>query len=390
VRLLCTITAYPPSVGGAQHHLHALLMHMRRTTPEVVTWWDRNRSDWLMGTTVRAPSHAVDERVDGIRVHRLGLAPGERLRALPPAAGYYLATGWASDRLARQIAPHLYGHVDRADVVHCVRVGREPLALASEAAARRAGRPFVFTPLHHPRWVQRRHRVYVDLYRRADRLIALTPSEREELVRLGASPDRVDVTGHGPLVADSSDADGFRSRHRIDGPMVLFLGQHFRYKGFQTLLEATPLVWRRFPDATFVFAGPPVGRSERAFRGSDPRVRRLGRVGLQEKTDALAACDVLCVPSTQESFGGVFTEAWSMGRPVVGGDLPAVRQVVDDGIDGFLVAPDPGEVAERLIWLLEHPARAAEMGEAGERKVKARWSWPALADATERIYAAVT
>jgi glycosyltransferase involved in cell wall biosynthesis len=389
MRLLCTITAYPPSTGGAQLHLHGLLTHMRRTTPEVVTWWDRNRSDWLMGTTVRAPAHATDDVIDGIPVHRLGLSAGERLRSVVPAAAYYLATPWASRRLARPLAERLAEPAARADVVHCVRVGREPLALASEGAARRAGRPFVFTPLHHPRWVRSRHRVYIDLYRRADAVIALTAAERHELVRLGAMPERVYVTGMGPFLADRADADAFRARHRIDGRVVLFLGQHFRYKGYRELLAAAPGVWRRHPDTTFVFAGPAVGRSERAFRDQDPRVRRLGRVDLQTKTDALAAADVLCVPSMQESFGGVFTEAWSLGRPVVGGDIPAVREVVDDGVDGFLVAQEPGAIAERLGWLLDHPRAAAAMGEAGERKVKERWSWPALAEATERIYAAV-
>ena len=148
-------------------------------------------------------------------------------------------------------------------------------------------------------------------------------------------------------------------------------------------------MWRRAPDTTFVFAGPAVGRSEDGFRHRDARIRRLGPVDLQTKTDALAACDVLCVPSTQESFGGVFTEAWTFGRPVVGGDVPAVREVIDDGCDGFVVAQQPAAVAERLLWLVEHPAEARRMGAAGRRKVAERFSWSALARATESIYGSV-
>jgi glycosyltransferase involved in cell wall biosynthesis len=389
IRLLCTITAYPPSTGGAQLYLHHLLMHSASVQPEVVSFWDRNRSDWLMGTTLCAAPHDLRYELDGVPVDRLGLGWAEKARAVPAVAGYYGATRRAAAALARPLLDRLRPRARRADVVHCVRVGREPLALASEAAAREAGRPFVFTPLHHPRWGGWRHRVYIDLYRRADRVIALTEAEKATLVDLGVRPDAIAVVGVGPIVAEQPDPAGFRSRHAVEGPLVLFLGQHFRYKGFAALLAAAPRVWRRHPEVTFAFVGPPVGRSERAFRDADPRVRRLGIVDLQVKTDALAACDVLCVPSTQESFGTVLTEAWSFGKPVVGGDCPATREVVDDGVDGLLVAQDADAIAERLTWLLDHGDDARRMGEAGRSKVEQQYAWPVLAGAIEKVYASV-
>ncbi len=51
----------------------------------------------------------------------------------------------------------------------------------------------------------------------------------------------------------------------------------------------------------------------------DPRVTDLGIVDTQTKTDALdiAHSSMLCVPSTQESFGLVYVEAWSLGKPVI-------------------------------------------------------------------------
>jgi glycosyltransferase involved in cell wall biosynthesis len=119
---------------------------------------------------------------------------------------------------------------------------------------------------------------------------------------------------------------------------------------------------------------------------SDARVIELDTVSLQEKTNALAACDILCVPSMQESFGGVFTEAWSLGKPVVGGDIPAVRQVIEDGVDGLLVSQSSGAIAERLLFLLERPDLRASMGERGRTKVAARFAWPRLAELTDEVY----
>ena len=152
------------------------------------------------------------------------------------------------------------------------------------------------------------------------------------------------------------------------------------------LLEAATLVWRRFPDARFAFIGPPVGDSEAAYRGADPRILRLGAVDLQTKTDALAACTVLCVPSTQESFGGVYAEAWSFGKPVIGARIPAVAEVIDDGGDGLLTEQRPAEIADRLLQILGDASAAERMGAAGLRKVAEKYSWNVIAQRTRDAY----
>jgi glycosyltransferase involved in cell wall biosynthesis len=146
-------------------------------------------------------------------------------------------------------------------------------------------------------------------------------------------------------------------------------------------------VWRRLPDTCFAFLGPDTPYSIRLFAGlHDRRILELGRVTLQDKTDALAACDLFCLPSTQESFGGVYTEAWSLGKPVIGCDAPAVREVIDDESDGLLAAQSPAALAERILYLLERPELRARLGERGRAKVEARFSWPRLADLTLQVY----
>ena len=112
----------------------------------------------------------------------------------------------------------------------------------------------------------------------------------------------------------------------------------------------------------------------------------LGSVSLQEKTDALAACSVLCLPSTQESFGGVFTEAWSFRKPVIGCPIPAVMDVITNGVDGLLVEQSPELIAEAVIQLISNPKIARSMGEAGHKKVREKYSWSSLAEKTEQAY----
>lgn len=388
MKLLHTLTAYPPFIGGAQLHQHLLAQQLHeKHKVQAISFWDANRTDWLLGTTLKAHAAPRDYTLEDIAVHRLGFSWCDKLRMAPWLPLYYPLMSAALPPISQVIARHLTPFARTTDLIHNVRIGREGLTYASWQVARQQDIPFVFTPVHHPRWVGWRYRAYIDLYKQADAIIALTPSERQTLINLGVKDDKIHVTGVGPVLAERADGEAFRNRHQIHGPMILFLGQHYPYKGYQQLLQASQQIWQHHPDTQLVFIGPPVKKSEAVFQEiSDPRIHRLGTVSLQEKTDALAACDVLCLPSAQESFGGVYTEAWSFGKPVIGCKIPAVSDVIDDGVDGFLVAQDPEPIAERLRYLLEHPAAAKQMGLAGQQKVESRYSWPHLARLTEQAY----
>ncbi len=391
MNILYTLTAYPPSIGGAQLHAHFLAQELAlRHDVQIASQWDSNRTDWLVGSTLRAPRRARDYMIDGISVHRIGLSMLEKARLAPWVLVYYPLMRIALPQLSACLERHLQGFAARADVIHNVRIGREALSYSSLGVARKCDVPFVLTPLHHPRWTGWRYRMFLELYTRADLVLALTNAEKAVLTSLGVPDERITVTGIGPVLAENADSASFLCRHGIDGPMVLFLGQHYTYKGYRQVLEAATSVWKHVPETHFVFAGPPVGRSEECFKAiEDRRVHRLGKVSLQEKTDALAACALLCVPSMQESFGGVYTEAWNLSKPVIACDIPAVSEVVNDDINGYLVRQDRDEIADRIVYLLGNPQRAQAMGKAGRCKVEERYTWQRLGRLTEEAYARV-
>jgi glycosyltransferase involved in cell wall biosynthesis len=389
LKLLLTATAYPPSIGGAQLYLHQLARALTgRHDVQVVSQWDAHRTDWLLGTTLRGPAEPVSYEQDGVPVRRIALPRAARRRLAPWVAAYYALQGPALRRIAGALAEEMLPYAAGAEVVHNCRIGREGLTAASLAVARRRGVPFVLTPVHHPRWGGFLHRHYTRMYREADAVIALTAAERDTLAALGVDRRKIFVTGMGPILSPQHDARAFRERHQLGSHMVvLFVGQKYAYKGVQDLLAAAPTVWTRAPETRFVFVGPRTPHSRRLFaRVRDPRIVETDTVSLQEKTDAIAACDVLCLPSTQESFGAVFTEAWSLGKPVVGYDIPAVRSVIDDGRDGLLSTPGAEALAACLLRLAGDDDLRGAMGERGREKVAREFTWPVLAAKTEEVY----
>lgn len=390
MQLLYTLTGYPPAIGGAQIHQHLLAQQMNKNSVvQVVSHWQQNRADWLLGTTLRAPQQPNDYVVDGIPVHRMGISLVEKLKMAPFLPTYYPLMKLSLGAIASTLESHLTPFAKTASLIHNVRIGREGLTAASLRAARHRNIPFILTPVHHPRWVGWRYQCYTSLYRQADGIFALTESERQILIGLQVKPERIHVIGHGPVISEAYDAQAFRAKYGIetDVPIVLFLGQHYEYKGYLQLLEATRLVWEKHPDTHFLFVGPAVKDSEKAFSlSADPRIHRLGSVSLQEKTSALAACSLLCLPSTQESFGGVYTEAWMFKKPVIGCHIPAVTEVIEDGVNGFLVGQEASQIAQRILALLDSPELGKSMGLQGYAKVQQLYTWPTIAQRAKAAY----
>jgi glycosyltransferase involved in cell wall biosynthesis len=83
----------------------------------------------------------------------------------------------------------------------------------------------------------------------------------------------------------------------------------------------------------------------------------------------------------------VTLEALSSGKPVITSDLPGMREVVVDGIDGFLAEPlNPNDIAKKIKVLLEDDELRRRFGRNGRLKVEERFHWPKITAQIEDVY----
>ena len=124
--------------------------------------------------------------------------------------------------------------------------------------------------------------------------------------------------------------------------------------------------------------------------GAELVVARGGRVILVDdfsETDLphiVDACDVLVLPSIEESFGIVFLEGWMCGKPVIGARIPSTECVIEEGVDGLIAEPlDAPDLACCILALLRDPRQRERMGAAGRAKTLANHTWDAVTDRWE-------
>jgi glycosyltransferase involved in cell wall biosynthesis len=317
---------------------------------------------------------------------RPGTVPGlqqvHRLVNRPPVARLGVATFSAAYRspLARAIPSGV-------EVMHFVGTGWELLGFPALREARRRGAAFTIWPAIHP-GVWGDSPLDARLYRAADAVLAQSDFERRTLVDLGVEESKVHVMPLAPALERDGDGERFRrSRGLGRRPLVLFVGRRQRYKGYHALREAMAAVVEAVPDACLVSVGP---ASEPPFPDAPEGSHvDLGTCDEQEKADALAACDVFCMPSEGESFGIAYLEAWSFSKPVVAGSAPAVAELVRDGENGFRVDNAAGAIAPVLVRLLLDPPLRERLGAAGRELQRRRYTWPAVVEAHESIFRTV-
>jgi len=197
-------------------------------------------------------------------------------------------------------------------------------------------------------------------------------------------PGRVRVAPNGvPEVVPLSEGDGGASDTTASAapatpPTVLFLGQLSAPKGVLDLLDAAARLCARGLDFRLVLAGSwaSAGEREEAVRrierngGLSSRVSLPGVLTGRDKVSAFASAQVFVLPTwyAPEAQPLSVLEAMSAALPVVATARGAIPDMVHHGENGLLVPEqDSGALADALARLLEEPAVARRMGQAGRR-----------------------
>jgi D-inositol-3-phosphate glycosyltransferase len=238
----------------------------------------------------------------------------------------------------------------------------------------------------------------------ADRLVANTATERDELIELyDADPGKVRVVHPGVDLGRFTPGDRGRARRRFgwapDKQLLLFVGRIQPLKAPELLIEAAAEMVAADPglrDRLQVVICGGLSGSGMARPGElqamasalavDDIVCFLPPVSRDELPDLYRAADAVVVPSYSESFGLVALEAQACGTPVVAAAVGGLVTSVADGRSGLLIdGHDPRDWSRSLAELLRQPRLLAALSGAARGHAE-QFSWEATAAGTALVY----
>jgi len=227
------------------------------------------------------------------------------------------------------------------------------------------------------------------LYREVDRVIALSQDMKKLICReYHLNPKNISVIPNG--LSDSeliqiNNRDNLRRKWCFseNEPLILFAGRLHPVKGLLFLIKAFRKVLEVIPDCRLLIAGS--GHFDTYLQEAKDISTKIIFTGFLEKKELYELyqiSDAGVVPSLYEPFGYVAVEMMMHELPIVATETSGLNEVVDDSCGlkiPIIIHPDRVEIdtnllAEKIIFLLQHPVEAKAMGENGRRRYKQLYS----------------
>lgn len=384
MRILFISPIYSDKVGGRERYLYKISAELSKDCEVKAAARFDTPVDFITSTAKFITNTGNKEYSNNnVKVHVLGinlfekiiLSPAFKLHFNPKTRGI---AKWLHNKIWVKKIIEL---VKWADIVEYHGTGLGLLGFSALKTCNLTGKPFVILPHCHPgSWGD--GEIDIQLYKSAAGVIVKSEVEKQFMISKGVPADKIKVIYSAPIVENRYDAGYFRKKYNVCGDMVLFVGRRTRGKGYFSLVEAVEKVWQSCPETYFVF----IGDGEVVHKFKDKRIIELGWRDGFEKSSAYATCDVFCMPSYEEAFGIAYAEAWSFGKPVVGGNIPALREIISEGKDGLLVMQNPEEIANALVKLLKDKELRKTFGINGKRKLKEKFNWDKVVKDTKNFY----
>ena len=178
-----------------------------------------------------------------------------------------------------------------------------------------------------------------------------------------------------------------------DDIAILSVGRLYARKGLFTLIECMPAVVKQFRNAKFVISGK--GQSSEM----EKLVAHATRLGVRDNIvftgyfpdkklpKLYQAADVFAFSTFYENLPFAVLEALSTGLPVVTTNVGGIPEMIDSSKNGFLVQPfNAGQLSDKILYCLEHPAAAAELGAKARQVILERFDWRLIVQKVLKVY----
>ena len=274
------------------------------------------------------------------------------------------------------------GHFANVDIVH-MHESRAFLTLHVSGHLRQT--PYVLT-----RRVQRKPRqswLNQSVYSKANAVVTLSDAigqiVNESLgIKLNYSVIPSAKTG---FSFNSGEVQSIRSRLKGDFVVGHIGTLDDSHKGQLQIIETARRFSASHPEICFVLVGE--GRDFELFKQQTASLDNIALVGLVDNVgDYLKAFDIFLFPSRHEGLGSILLDALDFGLPVIATDVGGIPEIIENGVNGFLVKPDAiDDICESILGLYSESTLMEQIARANTEKAKS-YTVGTMADKYVQIY----
>jgi glycosyltransferase involved in cell wall biosynthesis len=174
-----------------------------------------------------------------------------------------------------------------------------------------------------------------------------------------------------------------------DHKVIGVIAQLIARKGHQHLIKAIPAIVRRYPNTVFLFLGQGPLRAKLHKLCCRQKIEKYVHfAGFRPDLEKILGClDIVVHPAEMEGLGVALLQSAAAGLPIVATRVGGIPEIVQDGINGYLVdVSDIQTLSARTLELLQDPVMARRLGKAGRLIVTAKFSIDAMVSGNLRVY----
>ena len=241
----------------------------------------------------------------------------------------------------------------------------------------------------------------VHIMRRVKICTVLNWQLKRMLIKKGIENERIRVIPNGINVNDFGNFDKdtlikIKEKYNIpdDRILIMFAGTITPRKGVKYLLKTLEVIVNDYNDVFLILTGKTDIDSKYfsevynfAKEKLNGYVKFTDRVPYEDLRALYSACDIFVLPSFEEGFGLVLTEALASGKPLVGSNVGGIPMQIRDCWNGFLIRPgDYRQLAEKLLYLIENKDERIRMGKNSRKLAIKEFSWEKIAKRYLEVY----
>lgn len=170
-------------------------------------------------------------------------------------------------------------------------------------------------------------------------------------------------------------------------PRVVFVGGLTQGKGAHDLIAAAA----QLPELDFLLIGRHYPELQQVIDRATPNVSAIGEVTNDQVREALTESHVFVLPSRTEGFPMSVCEAMAAGLPVVGTDVGAIGEMIDDGVGGVVLRDfEVSTLVDGIRTVVADETRRRAMGQHNQDKARAEYAYPAVVERLTALYAEIS